>query len=296
MSPPNEEVAAPASRSCLVCGGNHLGAAAGYLGLVACRDCGFLTADLELTFEDIRAVYGHDYFHGSEYLDYRKEETSLRRNFRRRLDTMVRWLPDSGRCRLFEVGCAYGFFLAEAHQRFGDVAGIDINHEAVFYAKNHLKINTAEGDYLDHALPEPVDAICLWDVIEHLNRPDQVLEKVVRDLKPGGIMCLTTGDVGSLNARLRKGKWRMVHPPTHLHYFSASTMCRLLSRVGLDVVSVSYPGISRSIGMILFGVVAVGMKRPRLYRRLARLPFTDWHVTLNLFDVMQVVARKPARS
>ena len=62
----------------------------------------------------------------------------------------------------------------------------------------------------------------MWDTIEHLKRPDLFVQKAAADLRPGGLIALTTGDIGSLNARLRGARWRMIHPPTHLHYFSVS--------------------------------------------------------------------------
>ena len=58
-------------------------------------------------------------------------------------------------------------------------------------------------------------------------------------------LALTTGDIGSVNARLRGHKWRMIHPPTHLHYFSAETMKALLDRHGFRQSSISVIPVSR---------------------------------------------------
>jgi hypothetical protein len=69
--------------------------------------------------------------------------------------------------------------------------------------------------------------------------PVELLEIVAsRDLEPGGLLALTTGDIGSLNARLRGSNWRMIHPPTHLHYFSVQSITSLLKRHGIDTVHV----------------------------------------------------------
>ena len=292
-SPPDNGHFAHTGGRCLVCEGTGLAAAQGYPGLLACPACGFLTADLKLSPAELRRLYGNDYFHGDEYLDYVREEDSLRRNFRGRLVDIRRFLPETHDKNLFEIGCAHGFFLDEARPHFASVAGIDISDAAVAHAGNVVDVNVVAGDYLQHDQPHGVDVVCLWDVIEHLARPDLVVAKAARDLRPGGLLCVTTGDVGSLNARIRKGRWRLVHPPTHLHYFSVATLSRLLARHGLETVRVRHPGVSRSLRMMVFGVLALGMGRPDLYQKLAGLPIPDMHIRINLFDIMFVIARKP---
>ena len=95
-------------------------------GLLACTRCGFVSADLDLTDDDIAKLYERSYFHGDEYLDYAAEEESLRLNFRARLKTLARMVPDLRERDMFEIGCAYGFFLDEARHYARSVAGLDI--------------------------------------------------------------------------------------------------------------------------------------------------------------------------
>jgi hypothetical protein len=136
----------------------------------------------------------------------------------------------------------------------------------------------------------------MWDTIEHLDRPDLFVAKVARDLAPGGYFAFTTGDLGSFNARLRGRRWRMIHPPTHMHYFSVATARALLDRNGLDVVHVSHPGVTRTIGSMLYIVVALRLARRDWYQRIAHWPVNRHSVTLNLGDIMFVVARRRAPS
>ena len=58
--------------SCLVCGGTYRRSR--LPGLFQCDTCGFVSADLSIPDDDLRALYGADYFHGHEYLDYLAEE------------------------------------------------------------------------------------------------------------------------------------------------------------------------------------------------------------------------------
>ena len=69
-----------------------------------CRQCGFVRADLELSPDEIAAIYGEQYFRGEEYGDYLAESDLHRRNFERRIEEIT---AVAGRLKsVFEVGCA----------------------------------------------------------------------------------------------------------------------------------------------------------------------------------------------
>ena len=73
----------------------------------------------------------------------------------------------------------------------------------------------------------------MWDVLEHLKEPLEVMSEVTRVLRPGGLVALTTCDVRSLGARLYGKRWFLIAPPHHLVYFDHGSMANLLSRAGL---------------------------------------------------------------
>jgi len=287
VAPPRDLVAA-VPNACLVCGG-ELGPSP-LDGLRRCVDCGFVTADTDLDASDFMTLYGADYFHGSEYLDYVEERESLRLNFARRMPVLEALAGGLQGKSLLEIGCAYGFFLELARERGIDARGIDIAADGVRYAQETLGVRAEAGDYL--ALQtDPVELIAMWDTVEHLPRPDLFLGKAAADLRPGGLVAITTGDIGSLNARLRGRRWRMIHPPTHLHYFSTATMTRLLARFGLEVVHLSHPGVSRRLHSILH-IVVVHRLGAAWLNRIASRTLPNLALTLNLHDVMFVVAQK----
>jgi SAM-dependent methyltransferase len=281
---------AASSPRCLVCEGRLDASPLG--GLRRCADCGFVTAAADLDATDFVALYGKDYFHGSEYMDYVEERESLRLNFAGRMSTLEEITGGLRGKSLLEIGCAYGFFLELAREHGVEACGIDIAAEAVRYAQATLGLRAECGDYL--ALQTgPVDLVAMWDTVEHLPRPDLFIGKAAADLRPGGLIAITTGDIGSLNARMRGRYWRMIHPPTHLHYFSVVTLSRLLVRHGLDIVHVTHPGVSRRLHSILYLVLAHRLQARKLCRMATRM-LPNLPVTLNLFDIMFVVARKRA--
>ena len=132
----------------------------------------------------------------------------------------------------------------------------------------------------------------MWDTIEHLRRPDLYVEKIARLTEPGALLALTTGDIGSMVARLRGPKWRMIIPPVHAHYFSRATLARLLDAHGFEVIHQSYGGVYRSASNVAYIILALRHKRPAVFRWLQRAGVLDWGFYLNVYDIMYVIARR----
>ena len=52
-------------------------------------------------------------------------------------------------------------------------------------------------------LAHAVDVVCMWDTIEHLQHPHLYIERASANMNRGGVIAITTGDIGSLMARMR---------------------------------------------------------------------------------------------
>src|SRR5260370_11005775 len=159
------------------------------------------------------------YFSGQQsdgYADYLAAEPVLRREFARTVAFIRRWC-DGG--RLLEIGCAYGFFLHEAKKYF-DVSGIELAADAAIYCqRSGLSVLPGAVDETTLHRDVKVDIIVMLDVIEHLPDPRGTLVLLSRHLSPGGIIVITTGDFGSVAARLSCRFMRLMTPPTHLLFF-----------------------------------------------------------------------------
>ena len=275
---------------CLVCGGTRFEPRFGML--VRCRTCGFVTAAPEAVgfSGDARDLYRGDYFTGGEYLDYAGDQAFFRRNFRRRLEGVL------ARRRgglLVEVGAAYGFFLDLARAHFRTV-GFEVNPEAVRHARHQLGLDVREADFLEatrESIGGPADVLVMWDVIEHLDRPDAYLMKAAELAAPGALLFITTGDIGSLPARLRGRRWRMIHPPTHLHYFDRRTLTRLLERCGFEVLDIRSTGVARSLRQILYSLLVLKLRLNVIWRLARAVIPASWGFSLNTGDIMLVTAR-----
>jgi SAM-dependent methyltransferase len=260
--------------------------------LLTCPECKFTTANLTLSEEQLRELYTADYFTGNEYRDYVADRAVIERQFRRRLKRLLQFVPDAPAKSLFEIGCAHGFFLEVARKDFRSVAGIDLSEDAIAYARQNLGVQAQSSEFLTHQFIDPPDVICLWDTIEHLAQPDLYLRKIADLLSPGGVLAVTTGDLDSWLARARGSKWRQIHPPTHLHYFSRKTLSRLLLRNGFEIECINSEGMYRRVDTMAYIVLCLKHNRRQLYSQLSKTRLLNWDLYLNLGDIMFVVARK----
>ena len=261
-----------------------------YHVLKRCKVCSLVSANLDPSHKELAEVYGKGYFFEGEYLNYLEEKEPLQRNFRKWIPLLKKHAPNG---KLFEIGSAYGFFLELARMEW-EVKGIDISGPACDHAKR-LGFNVECGDFLDIPIENgQYNVFCLWDTIEHLQRPHLYIRKISEAIVPGGILCLTTGDIGALVPRIQKEKWRMIHPPTHLFYFSKKTLFDLLRKNGFEIVHASHEGFYRSLRRVLFSLAHLkkDSKWKAFYASYDRLKLGDLSFYLNLFDILFVIARK----
>jgi SAM-dependent methyltransferase len=254
-----------------------------------CNTCGLGSTEVPPRI-NVLDIYDESYFRGGQsdgYGDYVQSEAVLRREFRSSLATLQRYTPVGG--RLLEVGCAYGFFLSEARSCF-ECVGVEVSSAAVDYSRG-LGLDVRRG-VVDREMLDQVgtfDAIVMLDVIEHLDRPAETLRLLWSALRPGGVLLISTGDWGSALARAMGKHWRLMTPPQHLFFFSSRTLPDLLTRTGFEVITCKHP----------WKVVPLGLMAYQAANRLGlRLPVGESlylaGVPVNLFDAMQVVARKSA--
>ncbi len=264
-----------------------------YQEIAKCQGCGHIFADVDLCNENIAEIYNKGYFFGNEYSNYLQDEKVLKKNFRLRLKVLENFRDKDHHKHLLEIGSAYGFFLNMVKDQYESVLGIDISKEAAQYARDKLKLDAINGDFLSHDFnTKKFDVVCMWDTVEHLMSPQLYLKKINSLIKSGALLAITTGDIQSLNARFRKNKWRMIHPPSHIHYFSRETLGKLLNDNGFDIIYDRYCGFYRSVDNIAYRTMVLNKKLPGLYNFLQKLGLTKLNIYLNLYDIRYIVARK----
>jgi SAM-dependent methyltransferase len=213
-----------------------------------CRRCGLVFAEPPTRVSGPKA-YDESYYRGLVYADYLADRPAIHTNARRALTELEGMT--AGR-RLLDVGCATGFFLEAARARGWSVQGLEVSEYAADYARQRLGLAVDIGSIASppRALGE-FDVVTMWDVIEHLERPDQALRSIRRMLRPKGLLIISTGDYGSVLRRIRGKKWRLFADPTHRFFFDERTLRVLLAETGYNVINVRRRGKWVSLPMIL---------------------------------------------
>lgn len=137
---------------------------------------------------------------------------------------------------MLEVGCAAGDLLERVVQTgtAATVHGIDVSAEACARARDR-GLDVFHGTLDEFETDQRYDLIFMSHVIEHVLDPVETIVKVTALLKPGGVLYLETPNVRSLDARIWKRRWGLIHYPRHLYLFDRGTIVRLLETGGLRV-------------------------------------------------------------
>lgn len=254
-----------------------------------CQTCGIGRTDAP----DFRAedFYTAGYFSGDcadGYVDYKASESIIRREFRRTVGFIRKLGPQHG--TLIELGCAYGYFLQEA-KAYYRVLGVEMSRDAAAHCHETGLTEVHCGNDLGKFIQDrgPIDVAVMLDVIEHLVDVEETLQTLSKQVRPGGLLVITTGDWGSAVARLTGRSWRLMTPPGHLWYFTRTALKTLLQKMGYELIHASHPWKFVPLELIARqGMTMLGFKKP------ARLPSYLKSVGLpaNLFDAMRLAFRK----
>lgn len=154
----------------------------------------------------------------------------------------------TGRGRLLDIGCGYGFFLQEMGSRGWQVEGIEVSQAGRKYTRDKWDIHVYSQPLENLAIPESsFDVITLFYVIEHLLDPLGLLIEVKRVIKPDGLVLLrwphSTPIVRMLGPLSKK--LDLYHTPYHLYDFSPGTMEKMLSFCGFREIETMIVGNTR---------------------------------------------------
>lgn len=260
--------------------------------IVRCSACGHmqlarmpLDAELEQAYADAASE------------DYVEEEAGQRETARRALERIEAFAPrpaDRPRA-LLDLGCWVGFLLAEASERGWQATGVEPSEFASTYARDRLGLDVRTGNLFRYPLPERAfDAVVLGDVIEHLPRPGEALDRMAGLLAPGGIAWFALPDAGSRIARVLGRRWWSVIP-THVQYFTRESIATLLGRHGWEVLEISTAPKAFTVRYYLERVA--GYSRPLangLVRAASAVQLDERMWAPDFRDRMAVIARRPS--
>lgn len=129
-----------------------------------------------------------------------------------------------------------GLFLDVAGKAGWNAVGFEPSRWAVEEGRERFGVDLREGTLEQLAEPPgSFDAVTMLDVLEHLVDPLDALRRLREPLGDEGLLTLSTVNLSSIHARLRKDRWPWFIRP-HLHYFTPETLHAMLRAAGFRLV------------------------------------------------------------
>ena len=150
--------------------------------------------------------------------------------------------------RVLDIGCSVGTLghkLIEEKQC--EVSGIDIDANALKIArKRGFKVYNIDMNYVEE-LPfyeKYFDVIIFGDVLEHLNKPENILLLSKKYLKDYGFIVVSLPNIAFIQVRLSllfgkfEYKEKGILDKTHLRFYTLKTAKRLIENCGYNIVEI----------------------------------------------------------
>lgn len=188
--------------------------------LERCADCGFVQCT---DAGDVLALYA-----GMEDVGYEESRAPRALQMRRLLCGLKDLRPG---LRLLDVGAASGILVEEARKLGLEAVGIEPSLWLSERARERgLPVHTG---VLPHpGVSGPFDIVMLVDIIEHVERPVELLKQARAAVAPDGRVVVVTPDRSSAAAQLLGWRW-WHYRKAHIGYFDLSTLDRAMKSAGL---------------------------------------------------------------
>lgn len=161
------------------------------------------------------------------------------------IDLVKKYSPGK---RVADIASAQGNFSVLLAEAGFEVTAVDLQEDFLRYARKkhtHGKLETVHANFLEYRDAQGFDAMIMGEIIEHVAFPEQLLECARANLKPGGILVLTTPNGNEYAQGLPTYKQvtnlealipRQFHWGDHLFLYTDEELTELLDRAGFDVL------------------------------------------------------------
>jgi SAM-dependent methyltransferase len=198
--------------------------------LLRCASCSMVWLDDPPSKSEMGMHYGPDYDRTISEAAKAPQHWFDRRN------EVLRLKPGGG--AILDLGCATGGFLSTLQGPSWKLFGIEMSEEAAREVRSRCGAEVFVGDILDAPFPpNSFDVITCFNVFEHVYEPKEVLARVAKWLKPGGVFYTLMPNIDSAGARIFRSYWYPLELPRHLSHFSPATLRRVAQSAGLREVS-----------------------------------------------------------
>lgn len=225
------------NRNCPSCDSNEneLEIEKDHLKIVKCKNCSTVFVNPIFSEEHYRKTYeSEDYkkifkaMHEDSH-EYRKERFG-----KERVAIMKEWFPGKENLSFLDIGCASGFIVEAAQDAGMDAWGVDFSPNVVEFGKKR-GLNLMVGGLEVVPTEKKFDVIALFDVLEHVVNPKELILECEQRLNEGGIIFLYLPNYASAIINLLGKDAHIIWPTEHLTYWTPETIVDFFDHVGMKV-------------------------------------------------------------
>lgn len=214
-----------------------------------CESCCHRFAEIDLSEDHVRRVYGDQYFQGGEagYPDYLGDGKMLVAHGKRYARLLERYTTPGA---IFDIGAAAGFILKGFLESGWTGVGIEPNPRMAEYARTNLGLQVQSCSLEEFQSIERYDLISMIQVVPHLYDLRKALQVAAQHTRPRGYWLIETWNRESWAARMFGQNWHEYSPPSVLHWFSPEGMQRLMAQFAFREVARGRPAKRITVGHV----------------------------------------------
>ena len=141
-------------------------------------------------------------------------------------------------CTVLEIGAYYGVLGKLIQPLVKEYTGLELSKHASDYSKNNSNLNIINQSIEEYSKNnKKYDIIIMTDVIEHLDKPFELLSLIEKSLNKNGKLILSTFNFDSLFSKIMGKNYPWIIP-MHKYYFSNTTLKNALTESKLELFDI----------------------------------------------------------
>ncbi|MEO5970738.1 MAG: bifunctional 2-polyprenyl-6-hydroxyphenol methylase/3-demethylubiquinol 3-O-methyltransferase UbiG [Bdellovibrionia bacterium] len=160
-----------------------------------------------------------------------------------------KYFPDPNNCHILDLGCGAGF-LSNSFALLGySVKGIDLSEDSLSVARRHDPTGSVVYQKADaYNLPfrnSSFQVVTAMDFLEHVEKPDLVIQEAARVLEAGGLFFFHTFNRNWLSGLvvIKGVEWLIKNTPKHMHllrlFITPPEMINFCQTHGLETLEIT---------------------------------------------------------
>lgn len=182
---------------------------------------------------------------------------------------------------------------ADKRVTYTEIVDIDLNAQKLAEKKGHIYIRTSIESY---RTDKKFDVILLLNIIEHVEKPGQLIETARDLLSEDGIIIVKTPNSDSLDARLFKNYyWGGLHCPRHWIIFSDRSFRKMIADKNLNISSIKF---TQGAAFWCYSTINLFRKKEIRLRKkplIESILFGPLSIAFVLFDVCRSIFSKTSQ-